>query len=49
MRSLLCVPGSKPAMLHKAFGTSADQIIIDLEDSVTTLDKPLAQIGRAHV
>lgn len=43
MRSLLCVPGSKLAMLQKAFGTSADQIIIDLEDSVTTLDKPLAR------
>lgn len=43
MRSLLCVPGSKPAMLQKAFGTSADQIIIDLEDSVTPLDKPLAR------
>ncbi len=39
MRSLLCVPSSKPSMLRKALGTQADQIIIDLEDSVIPSDK----------
>ena len=46
MRSLLCVPASKPSMLQKALGTQADQIIIDLEDSVIPSEKASA---REHV
>lgn len=43
MRSLLCVPASKPSMLQKALGTEVDQIIIDLEDSVIPADKAQAR------
>ena len=43
MRSLLCVPASKPSMLKKALGTQVDQIIIDLEDSVIAADKAEAR------
>ena len=46
MRSLLCVPASKPSMLQKALGTQVDQIIIDLEDSVIPSEKASA---REHV
>jgi len=44
MRSLLCVPASKPSMLQKALGTQADQIIIDLEDSVIPSEKASARL-----
>jgi citrate lyase subunit beta/citryl-CoA lyase len=45
-RSLLYVPASKPAMIHKAAASAADAVCIDLEDSVTADEKPA---GRANV
>ena len=45
-RSCLAVPGSSPKMLGKAAGLPADQVFLDLEDSVS----PLAKVGaRANV
>ncbi|MFZ5851107.1 MAG: HpcH/HpaI aldolase/citrate lyase family protein [Actinomycetota bacterium] len=45
-RSCLAVPGSNPKMLGKAQGLPADQVFLDLEDSVA----PLAKEGaRANV
>jgi citrate lyase subunit beta/citryl-CoA lyase len=45
-RSCLAVPGSSPKMLEKAQGLSADQVFLDLEDSVS----PLAKVdARANV
>ncbi|MBX3070246.1 MAG: CoA ester lyase [Thermomicrobiales bacterium] len=34
-RSILSVPGSNPAMIAKGMASSADEIFLDLEDSVT--------------
>src|SRR3954451_23141547 len=45
-RSCLAVPGSSPKMLGKAQGLPADQVFLDLEDSVS----PLAKVdARANV
>jgi citrate lyase subunit beta/citryl-CoA lyase len=45
-RSCLAVPGSNPKMLGKAQGLPADQVFLDLEDSVS----PLAKVdARANV
>lgn len=33
-RSALCVPGSSPAMVAKACASSADEVVVDLEDAV---------------
>ena len=38
-RSNLAVPGSSPKMLDKARGLAADQIFMDLEDSVAPIAK----------
>ena len=43
VRSLLFVPGSRPAMVPKAAASSADAVCIDLEDSVTAADKAQAR------
>ncbi|MEO8328427.1 MAG: CoA ester lyase [Candidatus Nanopelagicales bacterium] len=42
-RSNLAVPGSNPKMLDKAKGLPADQVFLDLEDSVAPLAKPAAR------
>jgi citrate lyase subunit beta / citryl-CoA lyase len=42
-RSCLTVPGSNPRMLDKAQGLAADEVIIDLEDSVSPLAKDEAR------
>jgi citrate lyase subunit beta/citryl-CoA lyase len=42
-RSCLAVPGSSPKMLGKAQGLSADQVFLDLEDSVAPLAKEEAR------
>lgn len=42
-RSNLAVPGSSPKMLQKAKGLPADQIFMDLEDSVAPIAKPEAR------
>lgn len=39
-RTCLAVPGSSPKMLGKAQGLSADQVFLDLEDSVAPIAKP---------
>jgi citrate lyase subunit beta / citryl-CoA lyase len=45
-RSCLAVPGSNPKMLGKAQGLPADQVFLDLEDSVS----PLAKVdARANI
>ena len=38
-RSCLAGPGSSPKMLGKAQGLAADQVFLDLEDSVSPLAK----------
>jgi citrate lyase beta subunit len=43
MRSMLFVPASKPAMIAKAAASAADAVCIDLEDSVTSDEKPAAR------
>lgn len=43
MRSLLFVPGDSEKKLEKAFGSGADALIIDLEDSVAPDRKPTAR------
>ncbi|MEA2446843.1 MAG: citrate lyase subunit beta / citryl-CoA lyase, partial [Actinomycetota bacterium] len=42
-RSCLTVPGSSPKMLGKAPGLPADQVFMDLEDSVAPLAKEEAR------
>ena len=42
-RSMLFVPGHKPAWAEKAIATGADAIILDLEDSVPPQDKASAR------
>ncbi|MFH1090071.1 MAG: CoA ester lyase [Pseudomonadota bacterium] len=44
MRSLLFVPGNRPERVDKAVGTSADMVIIDLEDAVPRSQKDLARV-----
>ncbi len=39
LRSMLFVPGNKPAWMEKALGYGADALIFDLEDSVPVTDK----------
>jgi citrate lyase subunit beta / citryl-CoA lyase len=43
LRSLLFVPGNKPAWMAKALGYGADALIFDLEDAVPRLDKVAAR------
>ncbi len=43
LRTLLFVPGNRPDRFDKAIGSSADAVIIDLEDAV-----PPAQKGEAR-
>ena len=38
-RSLLFVPGDRPAFLEKAAGRGADALIVDLEDGVAPANK----------
>jgi citrate lyase subunit beta / citryl-CoA lyase len=42
-RSCLAVPGSNPRFLEKAKGLEADQVFLDLEDSVAPIAKPGAR------
>ncbi|MGH3470763.1 MAG: HpcH/HpaI aldolase/citrate lyase family protein [Nocardioidaceae bacterium] len=42
-RSCLAVPGSNPRFLEKAKGLDADQVFLDLEDSVAPIAKPQAR------
>lgn len=50
MRSLLFVPGDSPAKQQKALASSADALILDLEDSVAFDRKPQARdITRAFL
>ncbi|MGH2820937.1 MAG: HpcH/HpaI aldolase/citrate lyase family protein [Actinomycetota bacterium] len=42
-RSCLAVPGSSPKMLSKATGLAADEVFLDLEDSVAPLAKEEAR------
>src|SRR2546421_1896877 len=44
LRSLLFVPGSKPAWMEKALSYGADALIFDLEDSVPNQDKAAARV-----
>jgi citrate lyase subunit beta/citryl-CoA lyase len=44
LRSLLFVPGNKPAWMEKAPQYGADALILDLEDSVPYADKDAARI-----
>ena len=46
LRTALFVPGNRPDRIVKAFGTGADVIIIDLEDSVPLSEK---ESSRQHV
>lgn len=43
MRSLLFVPGDSEKKLEKGFGTEADVVIVDLEDSVAPQNKQAAR------
>ncbi|MFU0507669.1 HpcH/HpaI aldolase/citrate lyase family protein [Pseudaminobacter sp. NGMCC 1.201702] len=47
MRSLLFVPGDSERKLEKGFGSKADVVIIDLEDSVAPQNKALARTTAA--
>jgi len=42
-RSWLFVPGDRPEMVEKAFGSGADAVIVDLEDSVLPENKARAR------
>ncbi len=44
LRSLLFVPGDRPERMEKALDAGADALILDLEDSVATANKPQARI-----
>src|SRR5262249_58873166 len=44
LRSLLFVPGNKPAWMEKALGYEADALILDLEDAVPGPDKASARV-----
>lgn len=43
LRSLLFVPGDRPERFEKALACGADAVILDLEDSVSVQNKPLAR------
>jgi len=43
LRSLLFVPGDRPERFDKAAASGADAVILDLEDSVSADNKPLAR------
>jgi citrate lyase subunit beta/citryl-CoA lyase len=43
MRSLLFVPADSPRKIEKALASAADAVILDLEDSVTPAERPLAR------
>ena len=43
LRSMLFVPGNKPAWMEKALGYGADGLIFDLEDAVPVTDKVAAR------
>lgn len=43
LRSMLFVPGNKPAWMEKALGYGADALIFDLEDAVPAADKVTAR------
>jgi citrate lyase subunit beta/citryl-CoA lyase len=43
LRSLLFVPGNKPAWMEKALGYGADALVFDLEDAVPATDKAIAR------
>lgn len=43
LRSLLFIPGDSDRKIQKGLGTAADAIILDLEDSVTPVNKPAAR------
>jgi len=47
-RSLLFVPGNRPALFEKAARSGADAIILDLEDSVPTDEKSVARGAIEH-
>jgi citrate lyase subunit beta/citryl-CoA lyase len=47
MRSLLFVPGDSERKLEKGFGSAADAVIVDLEDSVSPANKGLARATAA--
>ncbi|MEY2444846.1 MAG: citrate lyase subunit beta / citryl-CoA lyase [Ilumatobacteraceae bacterium] len=42
-RTLLFVPGDQPSKLDKAYASSADAIIVDLEDAVRPAQRPAAR------
>ncbi len=43
LRSLLFVPGDRPERFDKAAASGADALILDLEDSVSAANKPVAR------
>jgi citrate lyase subunit beta/citryl-CoA lyase len=43
LRSMLFVPGNRPAWMEKALGYGADALIFDLEDAVPVADKAAAR------
>ena len=45
-RSMLFVPGSRPAMMAKAAASEADAVCLDLEDAVVPAEKAA---GRSHI
>ena len=45
MRSMLFVPGSRPAMVPKAAASEADAVCLDLEDSVLADEKAAARVN----
>jgi citrate lyase subunit beta/citryl-CoA lyase len=47
-RSLLFVPGHRPERFEKAANSGADVVILDLEDSVSALEKPAARAAIAR-
>lgn len=48
LRSLLFVPGDQVSRMHKALGTEADALILDLEDSVAPGRKSMARAAVAE-
>jgi len=44
-RSLLFAPANSPRKIEKAFGSDADGVILDLEDSVAVAEKPAARLA----
>ncbi|KRB79721.1 citrate lyase [Sphingomonas sp. Root710] len=48
LRSLLFVPGDRPERFPKAAASGADALILDLEDSVSSENKPMARTAIAE-